>query len=106
MALKHTNDHDFKKDVLEEKLPVLVDFSADWCGPCRVLTPIVEDLAKEYHGKMHFVKINVDDSPQVASKYSIMSIPTLMFFKDGKVSEQIVGALSKPQLKAKILAHL
>lgn len=81
---------------------VLVDFWAVWCGPCRMIAPTVEELAKEYAGKLKVCKLNTDDNPDIASRYKIMGIPTLMFFKDGEKVDQVVGAVPKPQLKAKI----
>jgi len=93
------NDSNFKSEVTDSAMPVLVDFWAPWCGPCRMIAPILEELAKEYDGKVKVVKINVDDSPNTASEYGIRSIPTLILFKDGKVFEQTVGAQSKENLK-------
>ena len=102
MNLLHLTDNNFKKEVLESDLPVLVDYWASWCGPCQMVAPILEELAKEYHNKIKIGKLNVDDSPKIPTQYQIMSIPTLMFFKKGKIVDQIVGALSKPELKKKI----
>ena len=102
----HVTDSSFKKEVLESDLPALVDFWAPWCGPCRMVAPIVEELSKEYAKKVKICKINVDDNPKVASHYGVMSIPTIMFFKNGKVSEQVVGALNKADLKRKIESNL
>jgi thioredoxin 1 len=90
------------KEVLKEKGLVLVDFWAVWCGPCRMVAPTVEELAKEFTGKLKVVKLNTDENPDIASKYKIMGIPTLMFFKGGEKVDQIVGAVPKAQLKAKI----
>ena len=89
----------FQKTVLESQKPVLVDFWAPWCAPCRAVTPIVEELAKEYNGKAAFAKVNVDDAPFLASNYSIMSIPTLIIFKGGKPVEHVIGLKPKDQLK-------
>jgi len=102
----HVTDSSFKKEVLESDLPALVDFWAPWCGPCRIVAPIVDELSKEYAKKVKICKINVDDNPKVASHYGVMSIPTIMFFKNGKVSEQVVGALNKADLKRKIESNL
>ncbi len=102
MSLLHLTDANFKKEVLESDLPVLVDFWATWCGPCKAVAPIVHDLAVEYDGKIRIGKLDVDENPKSATTYGIMSIPTLMFFVKGKVREQVVGALSKSDLKKKI----
>jgi thioredoxin 1 len=106
MALLHFTDSNFKKEVLESDLPVLVDFSAKWCGPCRMIAPIIEELAREYAQKIKIGKINIDENPKTPTHYGVMSIPTLMFFKKGRVSEQVVGALSKAELKKKIEENL
>ncbi len=89
-------------EVLQSKGIVMVDFWAVWCGPCRMIAPTVEELAKEYAGKIKVAKLNTDENPDIASRYKIMGIPTIMFFKDGEKVDQIVGAVPKPQLKAKI----
>ncbi len=102
MALLHLTDNNFKKEVLESDLLVLVDFWATWCSPCRMVTPIIEELAKEYDRKIKIGKINIDENPKIPTYYGVMSIPTLMFFKKGRVTEQAVGALSKAELKKKI----
>lgn len=93
------DDKTFDERVLEAKLPVMVDFWAPWCGPCRMVSPLVEELADEYDGKVDFVKVNVDESAVVAGKYGIRAIPTLLIFKEGKPAEQIVGFRPKRDLK-------
>lgn len=102
MALLHFTDSNFKKEVLESDLPVVVDFWATWCGPCRLVTPIIEELSQEYDKKIKVGKINIDENPKTPTQYGIMSIPTLIFFKKGQITGQVVGALSKPELKKKI----
>jgi thioredoxin 1 len=100
------SDKNFKKEVLDSKLPCLVDFWAEWCGPCRRVAPVVEEIAKEFEGKFKVAKLNVDEGGKTASSYGVMSIPTLMFFKNGQVVEQIVGSVGKAELKAKVEEHL
>ena len=95
-------DQDFKTEVLQSKIPVLVDFWAPWCGPCKTVSPIVEELAKEYEGKIRVGKLNVDENNKTASIYSVMSIPTLMFFKNGKPVKTIIGAQGKENYKKEI----
>jgi len=99
MAEIQLTDDTFDKDVLQSPQPVLVDFWAPWCGPCRMLTPVVEELAKEYTGKIRVGKINTDEHPNAASRFKISAIPTLLFFKDGKAVEQLVGVHSKAEIK-------
>jgi thioredoxin 1 len=94
------------QEVLKASGLVMVDFWAVWCGPCRMIAPTVEELAKEYAGKVKVGKLNTDENPDIASKYKIMGIPTIMFFKNGERVDQIVGAVPKPQLKAKLDALL
>ncbi len=88
-------DATFEEEVLKSEIPVLVDFWAEWCGPCRMIGPIVEELGKEYEGKLKVAKVDVQNNNNVASKYGIMSIPALLFFKNGEVVDQIVGAVPK-----------
>ncbi len=102
--VKHITDADFQATVATGV--TLVDFWAPWCGPCKMIAPVLEELAGELGGKAQIVKINVDDNPQVAGQYGIMSIPTLLLFKDGKKVDQKVGALPKPALKSFIEAAL
>ncbi len=98
-------DDSFDSEVLKSPEPVLVDFWAPWCGPCRMLAPVVEELAKEYAGKVRVAKLNTDEHPNAAGKFKIAAIPTLLFFKGGKVVEQLVGVHSKADMK-KILDTL
>jgi thioredoxin 1 len=101
-SLVHVNDKSFSSEVLNSDLPVLVDFWATWCGPCRSISPIVEELAKEFMGKVKVTKLNVDESPSTPSQYGVRGIPTLILFKGGKILDQIVGAVPKTRLKAMI----
>ena len=106
MAITELNSANFEAEALKSDLPVLVDFWAPWCGPCKALTPIVEKLVAELDGKVKVCKLNIDESPDIAGKYSIMSIPTLLIFKNGAVSDQLVGLVSKDKIMAKLQAHL
>lgn len=96
--VKQVTDASFDADVLKSDLPVLIDFWAPWCGPCRAIAPVVEELATEFDGRLRVAKMNVDDNPQVPSQYGIRSIPNLLLIKNGQVKEQIVGAVPKSTL--------
>ena len=98
--IKHTSDASFESDVLRSDKPVLVDYWAEWCGPCKSIAPILDEVAKEYQGRLKIAKINVDENQQVPAKFGIRGIPTLMLFKNGNVEATRVGALSKSQLTA------
>ncbi len=97
------NDDNFEQEVLQSELPVFVDFWAPWCGPCQMVGPVVEEIAKEYEGKLKVCKVNVDEANRTAVKYKVMSIPTLAVFKGGEVVEKTVGALPKSEIE-KIIA--
>lgn len=98
MATKQTTDTDFQADVLDQQTPVLVDFWAPWCQPCKVVAPILEELSEEYGDKIQIVKLNVDDNPQIASRYGITGIPTMNVYVGGEVVKTVVGAHPKPKL--------
>lgn len=99
-------DASFKEEVLDSEFPVLVDFWAPWCGPCRMVAPVVEEIAEQYKGQMKVVKVNTDDNPNVASKYGIRSIPTLMIFKGGQKVDMVVGAVPKSTLSTTIEKYI
>lgn len=98
MYVLHTNTDDFKEKVLQSKLPVLVDFWAEWCGPCKMIAPILDEIAKEYEGKIYVVKIDVDKNQSLALEYSVSSIPNLLLFKDGDVADQSIGLIAKENI--------
>lgn len=107
------NDHvviikgaNWKTEVLESAIPVLVDFWAEWCGPCKMLAPVLDELATDMTGKLKIAKVNVDDNRDLATQFSIRSIPSMLVFKDGQVKGQLVGAMSKTQLKDKLAGYL
>lgn len=96
--VKHIGDAEFETQVVRSQLPVVVDFWAPWCGPCRMIAPIIEELAQDYKGKVAFVKMNTDENPSTPNQYGIMSIPTLLFFKGGKLVERSIGLKTKAAL--------
>ncbi|MGE0821373.1 MAG: thioredoxin [Candidatus Binatia bacterium] len=96
--IAQVSDATFENDVLKSSVPVLIDFWAPWCGPCRAIAPIVDEIADEYQGKLKVVKMNVDDNPRTPAQYGVRGIPNLILFKDGQVQQQIVGAVPKAQL--------
>lgn len=106
MGALHLDQNNFKSEVLQSSTPVLVDFWAEWCGPCKMLSPIIDQIAGELGGKMKVAKLNVDEAPDLAGQYNVMSIPTLLIFKNGEPVDQIVGAMPKDRLLAKINPHL
>ena len=105
-SLMNVTDENFEDEVIGSELPVLVDFWAVWCGPCRMVAPFVEQIAEEYKDRLKVAKLNVDENQSVPAKYGIMSIPTLLLFKGGELAETIVGALPKDKIVAAVSKHL
>jgi thioredoxin 1 len=105
-AIKHVSDSTFDSEVLKSPIPVLVDYWAEWCGPCKMIAPALDDSAAAYSGRLEIAKLNVDENQSVAAKYHVRGIPTLMIFKNGEVAATKVGAVSKAQLAAFIDANL
>ena len=104
--IHYVTDASFKTDVLESPVPVLVDYWAEWCGPCKMIAPILDEIAKEYAGRLKVAKLNIDDNQETPASYGVRGIPTLMLFKNGNIEATKVGALSKSQLAAFIDSHL
>ena len=100
------DESNFDAEVLQSDIPVFVDFYADWCGPCKMMSPVIDKLAEEYDGKIKVGKVNVDENGDLAVKYGIMSIPNMVFFKNGEVVDRVVGAIPKPQMQAKFEKNL
>lgn len=105
-GITHISEAEFEDLVVQEELPVLVDFWAPWCGPCHMIAPVLEELAVDYQGKLKILKVNVDENPGLAGRFEIMGIPTMLLFKKGAVVESITGAMSKTALAAKIELRL
>ena len=105
-SISHLTDENFEEEVLQSNMPVLVDYWAEWCGPCKMIAPILDSLTEEYAGKLKIAKLNIDDNQKTPQKYAVRGIPTLMIFKNGNVEATKVGALSKSELTAFIESNL
>jgi thioredoxin 1 len=105
-SIVHTSDANFAADILKSDTPVLLDFWAEWCGPCKMIAPILDEIAEEYKGRVKIAKINIDENPQTPPRFNIRGIPTLILFKNGTVEAQKVGAVSKSQLAAFLDSNL
>ncbi len=104
--VKYVNEQNFQQEVLSADLPVLVDFTADWCQPCKMIAPIVEQLAGQWEGKVKVVKLDADQNPNLMMQYGVMGIPTLMLFKGGEIKERVTGFQPKEKLEAKVIRHV
>ena len=104
--IKTVTDSSFEQDVLNSTKPVLIDFWAEWCGPCKAIAPIVSDIAAAYEGKINVMKMNIDDNPETPTQFQIKGIPTLILFKDGQMIDQIVGAVPKDRLETMLKKHV
>jgi thioredoxin 1 len=104
--ISQATDNTFEQEVIESDLPVLVDFWAPWCGPCLMVAPAIEEIAETYQGKLKVVKVNVDENPRLSTSYQILSIPTMILFKDGKPADSVIGALPKNRLISFLAKHL
>lgn len=105
-SVKYVTEQDFQEEVVSSQTPVLVDFTADWCQPCKMISPIVEQLAGQWNGKVKVVKLDADQNPAVMMQYGVMGLPTLMLFKSGEVKERITGYLPKDKIEARVTPHV